>query len=42
MTASFVETIARLDHDPFLLRVDLKLIGASEEYVNLCLVKCDT
>ena len=35
MTASFVEAIARLNHDPFSLRVDLQFIGATEEYVDL-------
>ena len=34
MATSFVETTARLDHDPFLLGVDLEFIGASKEYVN--------
>ena len=35
MPASFKKSIARLDHDPFLLRIDLVLVGTSKEQVDL-------
>ena len=35
MPASFKKSIARLDHNPFLLRIDLELVGTSKEQVDL-------
>ena len=35
MPASFKKSIARLDHDPFLLRIDLELVGTSKEQIDL-------
>ena len=34
MPASFEKSVARLDHHPFLLRIDLELVGTSKEQVD--------